>query len=59
MPITETFKITPDNIEKESYYNQIQIANITGYTQPEWAFKSTGETLLVKKDHLGNIIGKV
>ena len=58
MKETTIHTVTPDNIDKESYFNQIQIANITGYAQPELAFKATGETLDVKKDKLGNIIGK-
>ena len=49
-------KITPENIDKESYYNLCKLCDITGYANPLRAIKQTGETIEVEKDENGNII---
>ena len=51
-------EVNADNINEESYYNSIQLALMTGYANPYLAIKETGEKVMVKKDHCGNIVGK-
>jgi len=49
--------VTRDNIDNESFYNVVQLCNITGYADPVAALKSTGETVRVTRDNGGNITG--
>lgn len=54
--------ITAENIERESYYNLIQLCKITGYADPIAALKSKKaqghtEAFSVSRDSSGNITG--
>jgi hypothetical protein len=53
---TTTHTITAENIERESYYNLVQLQRLTRYGNPIGAIKASGQVWTVEKDECGNIV---
>ena len=54
-----THTITAENIERESYYNLVQLQRMTRYGNPIGAIKATEAVWVVEKDECGNILSLV
>jgi len=49
-------EINGGNVALETYYNLVRLCEITGYSDPIGALRTTGETVTVVRDACGNIL---
>lgn len=48
--------LTPDMMDKETFYNICRLADLTGYAAPHLAYRALNQNVAVWKDQCGNIV---